>query len=74
MLDSEAIPIPGAIYGLACSWDVSEQRASQQTGSFRLASLQTDHFDLTVCKLVNFAIILQLPVRELIDCFAYSLS
>jgi hypothetical protein len=53
---------------LACR-DVSEQRASQQT----------DHLDLLVCKLAilicqsaNLSI-LQL-VRELIDCFAYSLS
>ena len=53
---------------LACR-DVSEQRASQQT-DHRLASLQTDLFDLAVCKLVHFC----KRLRELIDCFAYSLS
>jgi hypothetical protein len=39
-----------------------------------------DHLDLLVCKLIILTCqsanssILQLPVRELIDCFAYSLS
>ena len=69
MLDSEAIPIPGRDMNSPAGMSPSNVPVSK-----------LDHLDLLVCKLIILTCqsanssILQLPVRELIDCFAYSLS